>query len=118
MSKTTPEGKVKDAIKDHLNDHYPNWQYWPVSLGMGKHGVPDLICNLNGKFVGIEAKKPGIRGHKNRGATGLQKKELKAIRDSNGYAAIIDSIEELKEFLDFVDSGVRYDFEDYIMNKG
>lgn len=115
MSKQTPEGKIKAVIKDHLRNH---WQYWPVSLGMGTHGVPDLLCCVNSKFVGIEVKKPGLRGHKNRGATSLQIMQLRGIRDSGGYAAIIDSLEELIEFLQFVDSGVRYDFEDFITNKG
>jgi len=118
MSKSTLEGKVKEQIKEHLATHCISWQYWPVSMGMGTHGIPDCVACVEGRLVGIEVKAPGLRGRKNRGASGLQMMQLRKIRDAWGYAAIIDSLQELKEFLDFVDAGVRYDFENFIKNKG
>jgi len=106
----TPEGRVKKAVKDRLNE-LGIWNYWPVSNGMGVHGIPDCIACYNGVFLGLELKPPGKRNTKRRGATALQVKQLKGIRDSGGYAAVIDSVKELEELLRVVMVGGKYDFE-------
>ena len=87
----TPEGRVKDAIKKMLKA--AGW-YWfmPVSNGLGKHGIPDIIaCKPTvitpdmvgqrvGLFVGIECKAPGKLGT----VTPLQERELEAIEAAGG----------------------------------
>lgn len=94
----TPEGRVKDAIKKMLKA--AGW-YWfmPVSNGLGKHGIPDIIaCKPTvitpdmvgqrvGLFVGIECKAPGKLGT----VTPLQERELKAIEAAGGIAVLADS---------------------------
>ena len=94
----TPEGRVKDAIKKMLKA--AGW-YWfmPVSNGLGKHGIPDIIaCKPTvitpdmvgqrvGLFVGIECKAPG----KLSTATPLQERELKAIEAAGGIAVLADN---------------------------
>ena len=106
----TPEGKVKAQVKQRLKD-VGAWQYWPVSNGMGMHGVPDCIACVGGRFLGLEIKAPGRRGRKNRGATALQVVQLKGIQAACGYAAIIDCPEELEEVLEALFAMKPYDFE-------
>lgn len=74
----TPEGKVKTKIDNWLKKTFPRaFWYKPVSMGYGKHGIPDYICCVPkvitqdmvgqeiGMFVGIEAKseKGGLSAH-------------------------------------------------------
>lgn len=56
MSATTPEGKVKAAIKKVL-DELEIYYHMPVQNGMGKRSI-DFICCVGGHYVGIEAKAP------------------------------------------------------------
>ena len=58
----TPEGAVKARI-DALLEAYQErgvvmWWYKPVQNGMGKRAL-DYICCIAGRFVAIEAKRPG-----------------------------------------------------------
>lgn len=89
----TPEGKVKAYLKKRLTE-IGAWQYWPVSMGMGAHGIPDCVGCYKGRFFGIETKAPGKRGHKDRGCTKLQIMQLKSIAASGGMAAVVDGPEE------------------------
>ncbi len=60
MAKTTPEGKVKTAIKAVLDALMaagkPVWYYMPVPGRLSRPGIPDFVCCVNGLFLGIEAK--------------------------------------------------------------
>lgn len=66
---STPEGKIQKEILDHLTKqrvfHWRqnNGAVYDKRLGMyrshaGMKGVPDIICVIDGKFVGIEVKTP------------------------------------------------------------
>jgi pantoate kinase len=79
----TPEAKVKNKIKAILKSH--NVYYaMPMGTGFGNSGVPDFLCCVNGKFVGIEAKAgKGV-------ATALQLKNLAQINNAGGYTCIIN----------------------------
>ena len=55
----TPEGKVKDKIRKFLKELPRCWHFAPVSNGMGVAGIPDILCVIDGRFVGIECKAPG-----------------------------------------------------------
>ena len=50
---STPEGKVKEAIKRLIKA--AGW-YWfmPVSNGMGRHGIPDIRMFLSNDLRFIE----------------------------------------------------------------
>lgn len=79
----TPEGKVKDkvvAILKKLGAYY----FFPATHGYGRSGVPDVVCCLDGSFVGIECKANGNK------ATPLQIREIEAIRTAGGIALIVD----------------------------
>ena len=54
---TTPEGKVKAAIKAVLK-RVGAYYHMPVQNGMGAPSL-DFVCCYKGRFVAIEAKAPG-----------------------------------------------------------
>ena len=43
--------KVVATLKKH-----GVYYFFPLTYGMGRSGVPDIVCCLNGKFLGIECK--------------------------------------------------------------
>lgn len=51
----TPEGKVKTAVKKILEEHGV-FYFFPPANGLGRSGIPDIVCCIDGKFVGIEVK--------------------------------------------------------------
>ena len=103
---STPEGRVKDAIKKELDSRgfwragsaepsaVEGWYYMPVSNGMGVVGIPDFIGCWRGKFFSIEAKAPGKH------PTANQERRHHEIRAAKGWVLIVDNINTLKEFLD------------------
>jgi hypothetical protein len=86
----TPEGKVKLAVKKWLTER-GIWYFMPVSNGMGRHGIPDLLCCHQGRFLGLEIKAPGKR----RTVTPNQIRELIKIKQAGGVALIIDDVQQL-----------------------
>jgi len=99
----TPEGKVKKVVRETLKT-LGVWQYWPVSNGMGVHGIPDCLFCFKGVFCAIETKRPGRRKEVNRGCTALQHAQIQKIRDAGGRAWVVDCEEEMdaviKELMD------------------
>jgi hypothetical protein len=53
----TPEGKVKKAVKEWL-DEIEAYSFWPVQTGYGARTLDCLVC-YRGKFFGIETKAKG-----------------------------------------------------------
>lgn len=90
----TPEGKVKAAVKAYLKD-IGAWSFLPVSNGMGRHGIPDVIVCHQGRFLGVECKAPGKRTN----TSALQDRELAGITAAGGVAIVVDNVEQLKEIL-------------------
>jgi hypothetical protein len=90
----TPEAKVKDKIKKFLK---ANAIYYamPATGGYGVSGVPDFLCCVRGRFVGIEAK--AGKGT----TTALQDKNIGDIRESGGIAVVINetNLHELEYLL-------------------
>lgn len=76
MRMTTPEGKVKHAIKKVLDD-LGIYYHMPVQNGMGKPTL-DFICCVGGAYVAIEAKAPS------KVPTRRQEALMKEIRASGG----------------------------------
>ena len=87
----TPEGRVKAKVKAYLKA-LGVWYFCPVSNGMGVHGIPDIICCYNGRFIGIETKAPG----RIKNVSELQKAQIEAIRSAGGIAVVVDSVDQLK----------------------
>ena len=79
----TPESKVKAKCTDLLKA-VGVYYFFPVANGMGRAGIPDIICCARGKFLAIECK--AGKGT----TTALQEKELAAIRAAGGVALVIN----------------------------
>lgn len=77
---STPEGKVKDAVKSVLKLFPQLYQFWPVQMGMGATTLDSLICHRGG-FLAIETKKE----HKPYGKNTAQ------ITSSDGYSGWVTS---------------------------
>lgn len=90
----TPEGKVKKRVTDVLK-FIGAYYFYPVTGGYGRSGVPDIICCLQGRFIGIECKAGDNK------ATALQLKNIEDIQAAGGYAFIVneDNIDSLERVL-------------------
>lgn len=69
----------------------PDCFCWKEHGGMyGTAGIPDIICCIDGVFVGFEVKneigKPTV----------LQEMTIKAIQRAGGYAAVVRSLDEVE----------------------
>jgi Holliday junction resolvase len=95
---STPEGKVKDAIKKFLKERGA-WYFMPVSNGMGQVGIPDIIICYKGVFVAIEAKAPG----KKKNITSNQERVIEAIRSADGFAWVVDNPDDMPMLFDVID---------------
>jgi hypothetical protein len=96
----TPEGAVKNWIKERIKKKYPEAYVYVTHIGQyGKRGVPDLVMCINGLFVTVEVKT--IKGS----LTELQALEGRRIEKSGGiwmtvYGRNEDQMEELYEAID------------------
>ena len=79
----TPEAKVKAKIKAILKE-YGVYYAMPIGTGYGSSGVPDFLCCVAGKFVGIEAK--AGKGT----TTALQDKNLRDIEAAGGVTFVVN----------------------------
>jgi hypothetical protein len=99
---TTPEGQIKDKFKRRLKPYVDMgkvYAFWPVQRGLGARTLDLLLC-VNGRFIGIEFKRPGGS------PTLLQGICMRSIAEAGGEALVIDSgevidtvIESLKALL-------------------
>lgn len=80
---STPESKVKKAVKAMLKDH-GIYFFMPTTGGYGRSGVPDIIACYEGQFLAIECK-----AGKNE-PTALQKREMQKIQDSGGMVMVVN----------------------------
>ncbi len=103
----TPEGKVKEKIRQYLKARGDCYSFTPIGSAFGKAGVPDRVVCWQGKFVGIEVKAPG----KLNTQTPLQKKAQKEIEAAGGVYLLVDSVEAVKAW--FGDDSLM----DYIENR-
>lgn len=90
---TTPEGKVKAAVKKVLQAR-DIWYFMPMQNGFGVVGIPDFICCWRGQFLAIETKAPGKR----KDTTPNQDRRIQEIIDHGGWAIVVDDERQLIEF--------------------
>lgn len=94
---STPEGKVKDAVKKVLNKH-GIWYFMPMQNGFGVVGIPDFICCWNGHFLAVETKAPGKRVQ----TTENQKRRIEEIQGRGGFAIVVDDAKQLEDYINFL----------------
>ena len=89
-----PEAKVKAKVVKLLKEAGV-YYFYASTHGFGRSGVPDLVCCMSGRFIGIECK-----AGKNK-PTPLQEKEMAAIRDAGGTTLVVneDNINDVKELI-------------------
>lgn len=87
----TPEGKVKQELKRHL-DAQRYYYFMPVQTGRGRKTVDFLVC-AEGRFIAIEAK--ATRKEK---PTALQMHTLKQVTNAGGEAWLV-CFDENKELV-------------------
>jgi Holliday junction resolvase len=80
---STPEKKVKDKVVKVLREQGV-YYFFPATYGMGRSGVPDIICCVDGCFLAIECKAG------NNKPTALQEREMAAITAAGGKAVVIN----------------------------
>jgi len=90
----TPEKKVKQRAVAQLKT-MGAYYFYPVTGGYGSSGVPDIVCCLNGRFIGIECK--AGKGK----TTALQEKNLSEIRAAGGVALVVneENVDQLTQLL-------------------
>ena len=91
---TTPEGKVKARVVNVLKMHSV-YYFFPTTFGMGRSGVPDIICCVDGNFLAIECK--AGKGK----TTALQDVEIESVRRAGGTALVVneDNVGAVSEFI-------------------
>ena len=92
---TTPEGKVKQAVRKLLATR-GIWYYMPVAGPFSAHGIPDFVCVWGGRFLGIETKAPGKRA----ATTANQNRVLEEITAHGGLAVVVDHVTQLETYLE------------------
>jgi len=93
----TPEKKVKQRAVAQLKV-MGAYYFYPVTGGFGSSGVPDIVCCLTGRFIGIECK--AGKGK----TTALQDKNLREIEAAGGVALVIneENVDQLTDLLRFL----------------
>ena len=63
-----------------------------------KAGVPDILCCYNGRFIGIEVKRPSTKANVSK----LQQYNLQKIIDCGGVSLVAWEPEQVEELLDLL----------------
>lgn len=58
MAKKTPEGVVKDAVKEVIKTTPNTYSFWPVQTGRGKTTLDCLGARSDGRAFAVETKEP------------------------------------------------------------
>lgn len=88
----TPEQKIKKQIKDYITRI---GGFWSIVQGgpYSKPGDPDLICCVDGRYIGIEAKTPTGK------PTELQLQRGREIEQAGGIWILARSVEDVRDGL-------------------
>lgn len=64
------------------------------TITTNRAGVPDLLCCVKGRFIGIEVKMPGKKASPLQLANGIM------IEDAGGFFIVATSVDEVKNFVE------------------
>jgi hypothetical protein len=90
----TPEGRVKQAVRDLLEQHGA-YYYMPVPTGYGRKTLDFIGCH-HGLFYAVETKAPGKK------PTALQRAAIEELRAHGAFVFVIDNVlgtNQLEAFL-------------------
>jgi hypothetical protein len=85
---STPEGKVKAAVKKELAKYPETYAVWPVPSGYGPSTLDCVGCHYD-RFFAVETKAPG------KNLTPRQKQMVAAIKAAGGMAFVIDDVDAI-----------------------
>lgn len=84
------ESKIQKEILDYLHSQGA----WTVkTIQCNKAGVCDILACMDGRFIALEVKTEIGK------ASALQERTIKQINHAGGIAAIVRSVEEVKDVL-------------------
>jgi len=92
----TPERRIKKKLTEMLRQEKV-WYFFPAANGMGRAGIPDVICIVRGQFVGIECKADATKK-----PTILQLKCADQIKQAGGHWFLVfddHSIAEVQKWI-------------------
>lgn len=90
------EKEIENKIKAYLKSK--DIFYFKEHGGAyGTAGIPDLICCVKGKFVGLEVKTSTGK------VSALQEVMLRRIRKANGIAEIVRSVDDVKRVISLME---------------
>ena len=107
------EKNFENRIKKYL-DKKNCWFVKFFANAFTSSGIPDILCNVNGRFVAIEVKQEKGR------ISPLQKVHLKNINEKGGFGILVypSGFEDLKKLIDNICENRNYQYdlngEDYI----
>ena len=88
------EKDIVESIRRYLKS-VKDLFFWKEHGGIyGTAGIPDIIVCYKGRFIAFEVKQPG------RKPTLLQQQVINEIIRCGGYAAKVDSVSQVKEFIE------------------
>lgn len=91
------EGELQAKIMSWLKAHrHDIWSLKVVGNALQTTGVPDIILCKNGKFVGIELKRPDGKGRTRE----VQKAHLRRINNAGGIGVVIDDYDEFLKLME------------------
>jgi len=92
---STPEGKVKDAVKKLLAGYKPRlYAHWPIQNGMGDPTL-DCVGAFRGAAFAVETKAPGKK------PTPRQEQTILKMRAAGVAVFVVDgNVETLRVWLD------------------
>lgn len=119
---TTPEGKVKAAVKKllHSMDVMPvpvlmphqDIYFMPPTGGVGASGQSDFLLCIRGYFAAVEAKSMYTRASR-KGPTALQRQFLTSVTNAHGATLVVNEMN-----LDDVRALVQRLRDCYVASKG
>lgn len=84
--------KIQSAILQYAK-HTPFVVAYNI-VKASERGVPDILCCINGKFVGVEVKGDGDR------LSASQTEQIKRINTANGTAYVVGSLNDFKKVME------------------
>lgn len=84
------ESTIQNKIIKYLNGI---GAYSIKTISTNRSGCPDVICCLNGSFIGLEVKT------KKGKVSALQEHHLEQIKKSGGVSGVVRSVDEVRELL-------------------
>jgi hypothetical protein len=90
-----PETRLRKRMVKKLQEKYPNGLFTKIHVSVfANAGIPDLICCVEGLYIGIEIKVPGRKASPN------QEFYMSRIRRAGGSAGVATTVEEILQIVD------------------